>query len=278
MCANVRQSGSGSDRFLTNDDFNPDVTCFAYPWTHARAPTLSGLPERRPCICPHHLDPVHPDYSHSEIAVYTDGSFDPQDEQPNAKFAVFEVYPGDDALRLIDWYADRVCLDPLDPCWIGATIDSIRAGEATALVWALLWLCAHGMPTSAMLYSDASSVLHSGMGLWNFDLEDQLMQRLRATCMLARTMWKSRKLHMAHVKAHDGHVGNEVADLVARMVRIGKLEAREPPIAHPLWYHGAPPRILNAWLLWEGIDQPTHLPPMQGGHIATTHPEVCHSG
>lgn len=128
LCANVRQSGSGSDRFLTNDDFNPDVTCFAYPWTHTRAPTLSGLPERHPCICPHHLDPVHPDYSHSEIAVYTDGSFDPQDEQPNATwaFAVFEVYPGDDALRLIDWYADRVCLDPLDPCWIGATIDSIR--------------------------------------------------------------------------------------------------------------------------------------------------------
>lgn len=90
--------------------------------------------------------------------------------------------------------------------------------------------------------------------------------------MLARTMWKSRKLHMAHVKAHAGHVGNEVADLVARMVRIGKLEAREPPIAHPLWYHGAPPRILNAWLLWEGIDQPTHLPP-----IATTHPEVPHT-
>lgn len=98
------------------------------------------------------------------------------------------------------------------------------------------------------------------------------MQRLRATCMLARTMWKSRKLHMAHVKAHAGHVGNEVADLVARMVRIGKLEAREPPIAHPLWYHGAPPRILNAWLLWEGIDQPTHLPP-----IATTHLEVPHT-
>ena len=76
------------------------------------------------------------------------------------------------------------------------------------------------------------------------------------------------------IKAHTGVIGNEVADLIARKIRLGELRPRGPPIQHPAWYHGTPPKILNAWVLWEGQSRPPHFPPMSGQRLVPTEPDI----
>lgn len=264
-------SGWGSD-VRCHDHEN--VKCFTHTWPRTHTPTLSHLHDGHPCILPEHLDAVcHGDPS-MEIALYTDGSFDSKHTEPNATwaFAIFAVHKK--ALHLLDWYGDFICMDPLDACWVGAQHDSIRSGEASALQWALLWLCAHGMYNVASLNSDALSVLQAGTGQWTHHLEDAQMQRLRATFLLTTTIWKDRSLDTQHVKAHTGVIGNEVADLIARKIRLGELRPRGPPIQHPAWYHGTPPKILNAWVLWEGQSRPPHFPPMSGQRLIPTEPDI----
>ena len=171
-----------------------NVKCFTHTWPRTNIPTLSHLHDGHPCILPEHLDAVCHGEPPLEIALYTDGSYDSKHTEPNATwaFAIFAVHKT--ALHLLDWYGDFICLDPLDACWVGAQHDSIRSGEASALQWALLWLCAHGMHNTASLHSDVLSVLQAGTGQWTHHLEDAQMQRLRATFLLTTTIWKDRSL------------------------------------------------------------------------------------
>ena len=261
----------GSDHY--DDDCSRQVSCFVTPWHPDKPPSLLHIVERHPCLQRDHLDPVCHD-GHATLHVYTDGSYDPKNADDNATwaFAIFQETT-DSGLRLVDWYADHVCYDPCDTAWTGAIADTIRAGESTALVWALLWLSTQTSQEWAYLRSDALSVLQSGKGYWTHALDDPMMQRLRATFMLTSTIWARRSLEITHVKAHAGHPGNELVDMIAGKVRSGQLEPRRPPVVFPEWFHGKPPPILQAWLLWDQRDRPGQLPPMRGQGLIPTKPE-----
>ena len=269
----VTNGRDGSDRDHDIDYTQNEILSLCRSWTWSTVPTLSHLPDRPSCVCPDHLVPVCHGDPLDNILIYTDGSYDARQEAPNATwaFAVFRHDANQQQLQLIDWYADYVCEDPMDPNWIGATDYSIRAGEATALLWTNLWLCTQGKSSTAHIYSDALSVLRAGTGQWNFCLYT-LMTRLRATTMLTSTIWKNRQRQTDHVKSHNGNVGNEIADLIAVSVRKGTLQPRTPPCSFPTWFHGTPPKISHAWLLWDALLQDERLPPIQQGQVIPSPP------
>ena len=266
----------GSDRINDIDHTQDEVFSLCRTWPCSMVPSLSHLPDRPPGVCPDHLVPVcHGDYI-DKLLIYTDGSYDARQEAPNATwaFAIFRYEAQQQQLQLIDWYADYVCEDPMDANWTGATEYSIRAGEATALLWANLWLCTQLRTSNAFIYSDALSVLRAGTGQWNFHLDDPMMTRLRATAMLTSTIWKDRHLQTCHVKSHNGNVGNEIADLIAVSIRKGILQPRTPPCSFPTWFHGTPPKISHAWLLWDALRHDERLPPIHQGQVLPSPPTM----
>lgn len=237
------------------------------PWTNEEPPSLLHLDDLHDALTPALLQPIGTTQELRKIAIYTDGSssrYHVDATQTTWAFAVCTSEGKDDTLKLVDWYADSLCIDPLDAQWIGATCDRIRDGEASALIWALLWLMTQPQIYTAEVHSDATSVLWAGTGQWHVGLDDPMAMRLRAVCKLVQTAWCDRELTFHHAKAHCGIAGNELADTIAVRVRDGRLWPRKPSRAYQQWFHGANPDIYHAWIYWDRTARQDEFPPGRG--------------
>ena len=244
------------------------------PWTTTPPVDIGILPDLHDSIGRKLQKPQQEIASVTDVSIYTDGSHSRHHVGETATTWAFAVCYEDDKneLLLLEWYAAPITCEALDTHWVGASQDQIREGEATALIWALLWLNAHPHLSRANIFSDATSILWAGTGHWKVHLEDIIAMRLRATAKLTETLWKGKSLQYHHVRAHSGNPGNELADTLAVRVRDGTLDARHPTRCYPKWFHGERPLIYDAWTYWDRLQRPQELPPGLGLDILPSQP------
>ena len=202
---------------------------------------------------------------YTDLYIYTDGSAGLHDDAylSTWAFVVFEG-PNNDhdprQMRLIQWAADYNDNDPLSPTWIGSTQYSIRAGEAEAIAWALLWMLQSHDDRPLHIGSDALTVLNATTGTWGFHPDDGLLLRVRAIYQLVWAIRNGKDLYPTHIKGHTGHFGNELADTIAKAVRTEQLPGRRPRINLAHWFHGSNPHILWAWMPFDADYRDISMP------------------
>ena len=216
-----------------------------------------------------------------EIEVYTDGSYDgkAKEGECSATWAtiIFGKDDTDGHIYLVDWYGAPVEDDPLDCQRVGAIRHHIREAEASALIWAALYLMAHFPHERVCIYSDALAALNAAKGVWGVHPDEHIGVRLRTAYQLLERAKEKDHLHCRHVKSHTGILGNELADLVANALRAGELEARRPPRHYATWMQGDPPRITRAFMLLDDSLR-NDVPKLHGPILHYGPPELPTSG
>ena len=243
-----------TDIDILNDDYGL-VNSWDLP---AHPDPLQLTLELHPSTTDKLLHPCASPESHDTWFIFTDGSAGKGDEDQGYRSSwSFAVFSGrEDAglqgsVRLIDWYGSYTDSDPLSPTWLGAAEDSIKAGEAEAIMWAILWvLQAHQThhDMKVVIYSDSLTVLNTADGSWGGRENDSLNTRLRALYHLLWAVRHGRDLCIHHIRGHQGNYGNEFVDVLAKAIRMGSLEPRVPDINLSYWFHGSTPNIVFAWL------------------------------
>ena len=197
----------------------------------------------------------------SELNIYTDGSHGPSPDSSDSMittwaFCITGEVEGQ--IRLVDWFGSHLVTDPSDFDWIGASDETIRGGEASALAFAALWLIQSGFTGTVNVLSDSLTTLNAATGKFGFATGDQLSLRLRALYIFLQQGFNH--LHVRHVKAHSGILGNEFADRLAVGIREGRIPPRKPPRHYAEWFQGTPPKILQAGFIFDFTVRPGSLP------------------
>ena len=210
--------------------------------------------------------------------IYTDGSASRDPDHPSSAWAVIiykskDSTPTSDNVYIYDWFGGVTDIDPLSQQWIGAVQHDSKSAEASAITWALLFLLQTTGDNHAHIYCDPLTVLEAVKGRWNHQEDDYVIQRARATYMLAWTCLRE-KLSLSHIKGHSGHFGNELADAVAGNLRTGNLMERIPAICLSKWYHGSSPAILWAWAQLDADARPGQVMTCDKGELYWQHTDL----
>ena len=206
----------------------------------------------------------------THIQIFTDGSHGRADHEdlPTTTWAFVILGWLGDEWRLIDWYGDALDLDPLSASWCGAQYDTILEGETSALLGAYLWILQAEHSVDFPVYSDSQLALNMTTGKFNIRPADGLTLNTRATYQLLQvSAYRTGRYQVQHVRAHQGHLGNELADFIAGGIRQGLLKPRPIPRHYAEWFHGNPPRILQAGLVMDFVIRPSVLPEIDGDEI-----------
>ena len=207
------------------------------------------------------------------VMIYTDGSHSNQSDSDGRHTTWAFVILGTirEEWRIIDWYGDFVDIDPLSAQWWGAQHDTIQEGETSALLGASLWILQMEREIDAPIFSDSKTALNMTLGHYTRRVEDDLTLRARATYQLLQTLaYRTTRYRIAHVRAHRGDVGNELADYVARSIREGNRPPRPVPRHYAQWFHGHPPMILQASFVMDFAVRPQSLPSFDGSNVTFT--------
>ena len=221
-------------------------TCQRVNAVRVELPTLRDLCEQlhAPPACPMPIQTLHDnveqfdedlqpivkalDYVQHEqpevMHIYTDGSFDSStktDDTVGWGFAAFHCGPTGFTLR---YMACGCIFDDTCPVVHGVPVAlNARTGEVEALIQAILWSLASLENTPIELYYDAITVGHGGMGQWNFNRSDRHMRILRALAQYAERFHEQGFVGY-HVQAHDGTLGNEIANFLAQHARLQQVQ------------------------------------------------------
>ena len=151
------------------------------------------------------------------IEIFTDGSFNRDDKNKLAGWSIFvvSICGTETAIVDVDWGV--VTTDPMDPTWTGAEVSNAKTAETTALIRAVEWLFAHPQASQCRLRFDSQLAGFSGSGDYSIRLKDRQLRLLRALVSAYEVSEvRAPKLHWDYVKGHAGHLGNEVADALAK--------------------------------------------------------------
>ena len=107
---------------------------------------------------------VHAD-DDMQLYIYTDGSFDKHTDIATWAFVVFAIK--DQQVYVRDWFADYICIEPMDPMWLGVTQNGIRGAEATAITNAILYAMQSHRAEAVCIFSDALSIPLLVIGSYN---------------------------------------------------------------------------------------------------------------
>ena len=113
-------------------------------------------------------------------------------------------------------YAGPVITDTDDPDYIGAEVGSNNTGELSAIWWGLYIMQALrllGDNVEVTIYGDSEYAGKMANGTWKAKKNKTLIVGIRA--VWRGTLLNGTGLVWAHVKAHQGHYYNEMADELA---------------------------------------------------------------
>ena len=164
------------------------------------------------------------------IHIYTDGS-QCQDKDHNSfaawAFTVELEYEGPNGSNylLIGYEAASLQRSQLSDLFIGEEhFDSMEA-EACAIFWALGWIAAwkDDCEIDTVLHVDCMAALYASSADWRIPVRMgqpcKISQKARYLAQLLEA--EGRKITYEHIKAHEGALGNEAADSVARSIARG---------------------------------------------------------
>ncbi|CAE7027633.1 hypothetical protein AK812_SmicGene8811 [Symbiodinium microadriaticum] len=198
----------------------------------------------------------------SRLSIYTDGSAssDPSDLRPASwAFAVFAQAKG---LDYLVGHASSVTAPPCSAYHLGETRDDALTGELLALCWGLAWTAQYGSSFNAPVdfYYDSQC---AGGGVFGISRSptgaDPAAYTRLASCAIALRQYTSARAAVQHayVPSHAGHIGNELADGLAKTAR-AHISSHDD-CALPLWVSRFSRHRLKDWA-WAMVPGHTDLP------------------
>ncbi len=152
-----------------------------------------------------------------DLYIYTDGSFARNNGVSAFAFAVFGWSRGSTGghHRFLGWLARTTILDPDHPNFSGAIAHAVDEAEASALIWALIWLLQSGLRLPCYFCFDSLNIGLGASGRWNVRTGWLQGERLRELAQYAEAIRVGCPIHYEHVKAHSQQPGNELVDGLA---------------------------------------------------------------
>ncbi|CAE7939157.1 Cacna1h, partial [Symbiodinium sp. KB8] len=229
---------------------------------------LQGLPAKWispfSCIRSWHNYPEHEPTS--SLDIFTDGSADgPNVAFPNSghlsapcawAFTVWAVTP---AGSLYIGGAAHTSVPAGTPFHVGETADNPLTSEILAMIWALVWTLEHGvhfgLPIRFCYDCTAAGEGIAGVSRLPNDPGHVLPGPLAsfAACLRQRLQVLA-KVSFLHVAGHAGHIGNELADQLAKQARRRIEDVYERML--PVWPQKLFEHPLQSWFWLAGSSQP----------------------
>ena len=200
-----------------------------------------------------------------EVHIYTDGSYTRR--MPDLASWAFVVFFDEGTMYPCHCEFAKVALDSLASGWAGHTTASAKAGEEMALVRAIEWCLAYDRPIWYHFHFDAQSVGFSAAGRFGFQADDIPQKILRGLAQ-ALEVHSDRRVMWHYVKAHQGNLGNELADALAKLALktdISSPERPRPEYANYCFGKRAP--IEHFWWIFHELRGTENLPKVFDGTI-----------
>ena len=165
------------------------------------------------------------------IHIYTDGSSCKDKEGKSFAAWAYTVElefegPNGPFFCLVGYEAANLQRSDLSDLHIGEKfLDSMEA-EACAIFWALAWIASwtQDWQMRTVLHVDCMAALYASSADWRIPQRQgrqcEISQKARYMAQLLEA--EGRNLHFQHIRAHEGAIGNEAADSVARTIAQGK--------------------------------------------------------
>ena len=199
----------------------------------------------------------------SRLSIYTDGSAssDPSDLRPASwAFVVFAQVQGADYLV---GHASSVTAPPCSPYHLGENRDDALTGELLALCWGLAWTAQYGssfeVPVDFFYDSQCAGGGVFGISRSPTTGANPAAYTSLASCAIALRQYASARaiVQHAYVPSHTGHIGNELADGLAKTARTHTCGYDECTL--PLWVSRFARHRLKDWA-WAMVPGHADLP------------------
>ena len=195
------------------------------------------------CLCAFAICPEMPDQSRSFVVLVRNGQ----------------------GWCLYDYGYGQVVTDALEPGWTGCADQSAREGEGAALIRSLEWVARESLDVPHTFCFDAQTVGFGVAGICGFDSSDAFMIVARSLAKAAEAL-SGRQFDWKYVKAHAGHVENEIADVLAERAALRPHDELGFPEYMP-FIGGERFPIEQLWLVFQTNDPDAVLPLMQDNQI-----------
>ena len=200
-----------------------------------------------------HLPPRGQSGEPAWFEIYTDGSYN--GSTSSWAFAVVSHRAEGDVLHC---YARGFVKLPGQAHHIGANEHSAVNGERTAIFWAVAWLLLKPRHIPGFLFSDSTVAAGQAAGRYQISCDDVLAGACRSLAMAAESAGQFCPETAAHVKSHEGHPYNELADTLAKANQVGDTAF---PVEFNLlgrWLHSG--QLAWFWLHIESVVRPDVWP------------------
>ncbi|CAE7938142.1 unnamed protein product, partial [Symbiodinium necroappetens] len=165
---------------------------------------------------------------YEQITIYTDGSYD--GAASSWSFCAFGSQG--DRTTFIGWSAGQVHTDAADPLFLQPCRHSALCGEQHAILWAAIWLMQSPRHFRSHLVSDCLVALQQATGTFGWSDADSFAPLCRAAMQAACSARPTLDSEISHVRSHQGHPANELADHLAKSANRGH---GVTPTPHQLW-------------------------------------------
>ncbi|CAE6922405.1 unnamed protein product [Symbiodinium sp. CCMP2456] len=176
----------------------------------------------------------------SAVIVYTDGSFDGL----HSSWAFHATALFADGWHNLGWIGDRVQLGSDEPTFIGALSHGALEGELSALFWCLTWLLAFPAATEVTIYSDCTTAIGLTSGSIGQFRGHDIAHLCRAVMQALQAAKGPTPAALHHIRSHIGHLGNEVADRLAKLC-CGPASSGRAWSSHPICTF-----VRRGWMPW----------------------------
>ncbi|OLQ12453.1 hypothetical protein AK812_SmicGene3619 [Symbiodinium microadriaticum] len=208
---------------------------------------------------------AHIDYSEGirgiieGVDVFTDGSFD------GASSWAYVCVASTSAGRFILAWARGVVALPGDDWWIGAEEHSALNGERSAVFWAMSWILGVHSTIPCRLHCDCIVAAFQAAGKFGSSQSDRLAVACRSLAHVLGVLGKFRADTIRHVKGHNGHPYNELADVLAgaSAVEVSDIPGHFRPFSAWVAAHV----IEWLWLAVASLTQPSVWPEWSHSHF-----------
>lgn len=151
-----------------------------------------------------------------QIHIYTDGSYSSKDQIAAGAFVIFGTVGHHERRSFLGWKGGTIITDSNSPHFTAAREHSALEAEASALVWAHIWMLQSGLCLPFNFYFDSCAAGNAASGIWSCNPCWPQGGRLRELVQFSCGLRGSDQLRYEHVKAHSNQPCNEIADSIAK--------------------------------------------------------------
>ena len=151
-----------------------------------------------------------------QIHIYTDGSYSSKDQIAAGAFVIFGTVGHHERRSFLGWKGGTIITDSNSPHFTAAREHLALEAEASALVWAHIWMLQSGLCLPFNFYFDSCAAGNAASGIWSCNPCWPQGGRLRELVQFSCGLRGSDQLRYEHVKAHSNQPCNEIADSIAK--------------------------------------------------------------